>query len=150
MTRINSAIPVKHLTDEHLLAEHREIKRLPSVLSKVNKKTVRIPSKFCLGPGHVKFFLNKMGFIFDRYLRLYKECKRRGFNVQYYGDNWFHNDDICKPFWHGYATTAEEKQLLMERITERIKSSSKEYFHYCRKQITKQQAVNLILYGEYP
>lgn len=30
MTRINSAIPVKKLTDEHLLAERREIKRLQS------------------------------------------------------------------------------------------------------------------------
>ena len=28
MTRINSTIPVKCLTDEHLLAGHREIKRL--------------------------------------------------------------------------------------------------------------------------
>ena len=34
MTRINSAIPVKCLTDEHLLAEHREIKRLPYCLRK--------------------------------------------------------------------------------------------------------------------
>lgn len=30
MTRINSAISVRRLTDEHLLAEHREIKRLPA------------------------------------------------------------------------------------------------------------------------
>ena len=28
MTRINSAIKARLLTDEHLLAEHREIKRL--------------------------------------------------------------------------------------------------------------------------
>ena len=59
MTRINSASPVEHLTDEHLLAEHREIKRLPSVLKKANTQTIKIPAKFCLGPGHVKFFLNK-------------------------------------------------------------------------------------------
>ena len=30
MTRINSAISVRRLTDEHLLAEHREIKRVPA------------------------------------------------------------------------------------------------------------------------
>lgn len=144
MTRINSAIPVECLTDEHLLAEHREIKRLSSVLSKTNKQTVRIPAKFCLGPGHVKFFLNKMGFIFDRYLCLYNECKKRGFDVQYYGDNWFRNDDICKPFWHGYATTTEEKKLLIERISERILDSKKEYFHYYSKLITKTEAINLL------
>ena len=34
MTRINSVIPVRNLTDEHLLAEHREIKRLPYCLHK--------------------------------------------------------------------------------------------------------------------
>ena len=144
MTRINSAIPVENLTDEHLLAEHREIKRLPSVLSKTDKQTVKIPAKFCLGPGHVKFFLNKMGFVFNRYLRLYEECKRRGFDVQYYGDNWFGNDDMCKPFWHGYATTTEEKKLLIDRISERIQDSKKEYFHYYGKQITKQEAIKLL------
>ena len=34
MTRINSAITVRRLTDEHLLAEHREIKRLPACFVK--------------------------------------------------------------------------------------------------------------------
>ena len=58
MTRINSAIPVKCLTDEMLLAEHKEIKRLPSVLSKaIHCNSInKIPNKFCLGNGHVKFF----------------------------------------------------------------------------------------------
>jgi hypothetical protein len=31
MTRIN-LIPVNELTDQHLLAEHREIKRIPNVI----------------------------------------------------------------------------------------------------------------------
>ena len=35
MTRINSGIPVKSLTDEHLLAEHREIKRLPYYIRRI-------------------------------------------------------------------------------------------------------------------
>lgn len=148
MTRINSAIPVEYLTDEHLLAEHREIKRLPSVLSKTNRQTTKVPVKFCLGPGHIKFFLNKMGFIFDRYLRLYKECKRRGFDVQYYGDNWFRNDDICKPFWHGYKPTAEEKKLLIDRISLRINESSKPCFHYYGKPISKLEAIKLLTQDE--
>ena len=40
MTRINVDIPVKNLTDEHLLAEHREIKRVGnrfSTRAKLNK-----------------------------------------------------------------------------------------------------------------
>ena len=48
MTRINSAIHVKCLTDEHLLAEHREIKRLPYCLRKaiVSGSIYKIPVKF--------------------------------------------------------------------------------------------------------
>jgi len=33
MTRIN-LIPVSELTDEHLLAEHRELKRIPNLIKK--------------------------------------------------------------------------------------------------------------------
>lgn len=152
MTRINSAIPVEHLTDEHLLAEHREIKRLPALFAKTDKATLhkRIPKEFCLGTGHVKFFFNKMSFIFNRYLALYHECKKRGFDIQYYGDNWFDSQKTLMPYWHGYSPTRKEKKLLIERIADRITESSKDCFHYYGKPITKQQAINLILYGEYP
>lgn len=152
MTRINSAIPVEHLTDEHLLAEHREIKRIPALFAKTDKATLhkRIPKEFCLGTGHVKFFFNKMSFIFDRYLALYYECKKRGFDIQYYGDNWFDSQKTLMPYWHGYSPTRKEEKLLIERITERILNSKKLYFHYRGKQITKQQAIHLLQYGEYP
>lgn len=63
MTRINSAIPVEHLTDEHLLAEHREIKRLPALFAKTNKAT-----------------LHKL---------IHAECVNRSFNVANYSANWF-------------------------------------------------------------
>lgn len=76
MTRINSAIPVKRLTDEHLLAEHREIKRLPScyLKAKTSGALQRIPKKFCLGTGHVTFFLDKFAFSMTRYMTIRKEC----------------------------------------------------------------------------
>lgn len=151
MTRINSAIPVEHLTDEHLLAEHREIKRMPALFAKTNKLTLpkRIPKEFCLGSGHVTFFFNKFGFIFTRYSRLFEECKRRGFNVNYYGSNFFDNEHTLKPYWHGYAITAKERSLLIDRIADRIISSNKDCFHYYGKPITKQQAINLLQYGKY-
>ena len=67
MTRINTAISVKSLTDEHLLAEHREIKRLANTkITNLND----IPSEFCLGKGHVKFFMNKFKYTFNRYKQL--------------------------------------------------------------------------------
>ncbi len=62
MTRINIGVNVKCLTDEHLLAEHREIKRLPYCLDKAIKlgSINKIPDKFTLGKGHALFFLDKM------------------------------------------------------------------------------------------
>ena len=55
MTRINSAISVNRLTDEHLLAEHREIKRMPYCLRKaIDSGSInKIPERFMLtiSPG---------------------------------------------------------------------------------------------------
>lgn len=114
MTRINSAIPVKNLTDEHLLAEHREIKRLPYCLAVAleSGSVKHIPEKFTLGKSHVLFFLNKMWFTYWRYRE--------------------------------YEPTEEERNLLIERITYRILNSKKKTWHYYGKPITKEKAVELL------
>ena len=56
MTRINAGIPVETLHDKHLIAEHREIKRIPNCIAKGRYSLKDKPSKFVLGTGHVKFF----------------------------------------------------------------------------------------------
>ena len=144
MTRINSAINVKYLTDEHLIAEHREIKRLSTQLLKSNKNGLleKIPSKFCLGTGHVLFFLNKFKFTHDRYLKLHEECINRGFNVNNYSNNWL---NIEKSFYETYKPTEEEKKLLLNRISERIIGSKKQYFHYRGEKINKEVAIELLM-----
>ena len=143
MTRINSAINVRRLTDEHLLAEHREIKRLPYCLSKaIAKGSVKhIPEKFTLGTGHVLFFLDKMFFVLRRYLEVYLECCIRGFVVQRYSYLW---DYVPSEYLGYYIPTDEERQLLIERITDRIMQSKKKTWHYFGKEITKEQAVELL------
>jgi len=144
MTRVNSAIPVKCLTDEMLLAEHREIKRLPSVLSKAIKcnSINKVPNKFCLGAGHVKFFLNKMLFIFNRYNVIKNECILRKFNITDYSSNFLNIDD---QYMNDYIPTNDEYNLLKERITERINNSNKQYFHYYGKRISKLEACSLLI-----
>ena len=109
MTRINSAIPVRNLTDEHLLAEHREIKRLPYCLFKAIKcKSIKkLPEQFTLGTGHVKFFLNKMHFVYWRYCRVLQECELRHFYVTDYSDNFF---DVPKEFDNDYYQTRTQKR----------------------------------------
>lgn len=152
MTRINSAIPVEHLTDEHLLAEHREIKRIPACLDKTNFNTLykRIPDKFCLGPGHVTFFFNKLMFTYDRYLAIRAECLKRGFDVADYRGSWFRvkNRMYFDYNWRGYKPTAEEKKLLIDRISLRINESSKPCFHYYGKPISKLEAIKLLTQDE--
>lgn len=148
MTRINSAIPVEVLTDEHLLAEHREIKRIPfnyfkarEVSLKKSKNLVdRIPSEFCLGKGHVLFFCDKLWFTFKRYKKIREECLKRGFIVEDYSANW----DSVRRNLHfcDYTPTNTEKQLLIQRIIERIQLSNKEFFHYYGEKITKEEAIN--------
>lgn len=144
MTRINSAISVRCLTDEHLLAEHREIKRLPYNLQQAIKSgsIKRIPEKFTLGKGHVLFFLNKQDFVQTRYLKIYYECRKRGFNVQKFYDLW---EDVPDEYLgDDYVQTQEEYKLLVERITERIKNSAKKSWHYYGKEISKDEAIRLL------
>lgn len=141
MTRINSGIPVQCLTDEHLLAEHREIKRLPDVIRRWENSIRRTPppSKFTLGKGHVLFFLYKQKFILERYIMIRLECERRGFNVTNYRCNW-QNIPIVY-FTENYEPTQDDIELLKSRITDRINGSSKTNFHYYGQPISKLTAV---------
>lgn len=144
MTRINLGIDPRNLTDEHLLAEHREIKRIPScyVKAKASGSINRIPEKFCLGRGHVLFFINKPYITLPRYQNLLSECKRRGFNVQDYSTNWDIYPNILP--LELYQPTEEDKAIIIHRITEKIVSSNKSYFHYEGKNISKEYAINLL------
>ena len=144
MTRINSNIKVEYLTDEHLLAEHREIKRLPAfyVRAKSSGALNRIPEEFCLGTGHVTFFLDKFNFTWKRYLQIHEECKKRNFNVENYIQNWNLVED--RKYWKDYIPTEVEKEKLVERISKRIQESSKNCFHYKGKGILKEEAINIL------
>ena len=145
MTRINCAIPVEYLTDEHLLAEHREIARLPwNVSEAIRSGSIKnkVPSKFTLNSGHVLFFVNKNKFTLNRYKEIREECKKRGFNVSDCESNWNTND--CSQYMGDYTPTQEDKDILIERIELRIKESPKKYWHYNSKRITKEEAIELL------
>lgn len=144
MTRINSAIPVQCLTDEHLLAEHREIKRLPYCLRRAveSGSVKRIPQAFTLGHGHVLFFLDKMEFARRRYRDIYVECHLRHFHVEDYEANFIR--DIPDGYSGDHTPTPEERNLLTARIAERIMQSKKQAWHYHGAAISKERAVALL------
>ena len=129
---------------EHLLAEHREIKRLPYCLDKAieSGSIDQIPGKFVLGRGHVLFFLDKQWFVHSRYLSIHMELKRRGFNVTDFSSNW--DKWAWTEYWDYYTPTEEEYELLKQRIIDRINRSKKEVWHYYGKPITKEEAIVLL------
>lgn len=118
MTRINVAILPSELNDKMLIAEHREIKRIPNCIRKGRYSMQNQPKEFKLGTGHVKFFYDKLTYLRNRYERLYKECKKRGFNVTYYGRSF---DGLPAELYNDYKPSSYDRLLLQERIAKRLK-----------------------------
>ena len=117
MTRINIGIPPVELVNQHLIAEHREIKRIPNCIAKGKYNMDGIPDRFKLGAGHVKFFYNKLYYLFKRYVKLYIECKDRGFNVQNYSRAW---DNLPEELLNYYEPTDVDREIVRERINEKL------------------------------
>ena len=116
MTRINAGIPPQKLTNRHLLAEHREIKRIPNVIKNGKANLDGIPERFSLGKGHVKFFYNKIGYLHARYVEIRRECEARGFNITDYENAFLGLPDDLYGTWE---PGAEDIRIIEERIKSR-------------------------------
>ncbi len=124
MTRINATINPKDLTDKHLLAEHREIKRIPNMVKSGKAVVENIPEQFTLGKGHVKFFYNKLEWLYRRYEKIYDECISRGFNVASYHNAWVWSNqqerELITKNWNDWPMGMDEWKRVNALITERI------------------------------
>ena len=118
MTRIN-VVPVTELTGQHLMAEFRELTRIPNgiLAGRLQRFYPDAPPDYVLGPGHVKFFCGRLPFLYYRYHMLLRECRERGFNVT--------------PIWpanlplqpgDNYIPTPEALALNRARIAQRLKA----------------------------
>ena len=123
MTRINIVNP-SELTDQHLIAEYREITMVPgslrrTLVSKSGYKESKVPEQYTLNSGHVYFFYNKGKYLYNRYKELITEMKRRGFNpdpdrkfpINIFKDNGLFND---------WMPTIEDYKIIRERIQQKI------------------------------
>ena len=115
MTRIN-VVPVEELCDQHLLAEHRELTRIPNAIAKGRYSLDGQPSEYTLGKGHVKFFYDKLRFLLDRYYNLNNECRKRGFTVE---QRWPIRTWPVHLF-KDYEPTEEALRINRERIKDRM------------------------------
>lgn len=139
--RFNIGISPKLLTDEHLFAESRELKFLPSYYGKYGDKgRGRIPEKFTLGTGHILFFAYKPTYSLARYKAVIEELHNRGINVPDESERW----SVYGNMTDNYEPEGWESNLIRERIVQRIEASPKKYFHYNHSQITKQEAIILL------
>jgi deoxyribonuclease (pyrimidine dimer) len=124
MTRIN-IVPVTELSQQHLVAEYREIARLPKNLVKSLTRPSKpfdfneIPPTYTLGTGHVKYFYDKMLFLEKRFDQLVTEMLRRGYNPTFRDSSIFRPHD--NRFYNDYIPTEEALEINRQRIKERSK-----------------------------
>ena len=117
MTRINVGVDPKELTDRHLMAEHREIKRIPNVIKSGRFSMKGQPETFTLGTGHVKFFYDKIAYLKRRYVAIHKECIKRGFNVTDFTSAF---DGVPVKYMNDYVPTERDRAIILTRIQERL------------------------------
>ena len=135
MTRINIVVP-SELTDQHLIAEYREITMVPgslkrTLISKIGYKESKVPKKYTLNTGHVYFFYNKGKYLYKRYREIVIEMKLRGFNPD--SNRKFPKDIfIDNNLYNDWMPTMEDYKIIRQRIAERIASKPEWY----RKTLT--------------
>ena len=121
MTRINIIAP-SELTDQHLIAEYREIFMVGSSLQRSlkskNWNPKDIPIKFTLNTGHVKFFYDKGKYLSNRYDMLREEMKARGMTPDV--TRVFKKEQWPDELWNDWTPTLEDYKLIRQRIEERI------------------------------
>lgn len=135
MTRINVIDPTQ-LTDQHLMAEYRE---LPMVLASLRRSLraknglPRIGPTYTLNAGHVKFFYDKGSFLKRRYYSLVIELLDRGYNLDpnrpadfsVYGENNLNGE---------WTPSTVDLEINSQRIRERILMKPA-WYRYRRKPI---------------
>ena len=122
MTRIN-IIPTSELTDQHLIAEYREITMVPGSLkrtlnSKVGLRREKISKQYTLNTGHVYFFYDKGRYFNNRYKEIVYEMKGRGFNPD--PTRRFPKEVFPKELYNDWMPSLDEQKVVRQRIQEKI------------------------------
>ena len=130
MTRINLVEP-EELTDQHLIAEYREIRLLCANLTRtLNSKNgfvkSKVPDQFTLNSGHVYFFYNKGEYLHKRYEVLKEEMRTRGFTP----NNEFPRDVWPNELYNDWIPSERDKDVVRERIALRISQKPGWYRKY--------------------
>ncbi len=141
MTRINLIKP-SELSDQHLVAEYREIFMVGSALQRsINSKNWEttkecLPKEFTLNIGHVKFFYNKGKYLHKRYLELIDEMKSRG--MQPNPKRKFKKEQWPNELYKDWKPTAQDCKLVKKRIKEKI-NQKPTWYRWTNQQVDKEK-----------
>ena len=143
MTRIN-VVPVEELSDQHLIAEYRELPRAV----KQNFDLTDAPKKYVLGKGHVKWARKHIHYVLLRYHDIYYEMLYRNFKPNYtFNDllmyataDWYREGLLIIDDY--YQVTDKDIQLNRQRLIEKYKLKPNFY------RWTKRNKPEWILKGE--
>jgi len=123
--RCNVGINPLHLSDQHLIAEYRELFIVLGQLKKQNYILPKnIPNKFTLNGGHINFFKNKLLYLKKRHILICCEMRRRQFktNLQ------FELPGI-KELENDWSPNDNDSNIIKERILDRV-SKKPEWYKY--------------------
>lgn len=134
MTRINLVEP-SELTDQHLIAEYREIRLLSSNLTRTLNSSQgfvanKVPKQFTLNSGHCYFFYNKGKYLETRYDQLVQEMQTRGFHPQFQ----FPRELWPAHLFNDWIPDDKDKDIVRSRIKERI-AAKPSWYRYYGKQL---------------
>lgn len=141
MTRVN-VIPPEFLTDEWLLAEYREIKRIPNNVRSGKYTMKGIPDHYVLGIGHEKFFIDKLLFIKNRHDAIRRELSLRynkdyGISIDLEGIS----EELLNDWTPGYGSI----QRNINRLCERFRPG---FYHYYRRPVDDIHEFYGEMYGQ--
>ena len=124
MVRINLIDP-KNLADQHLIAEYNEILML---LGHVEKYPIikNQPKNYCLGPGHINFFKDKLIYLKNRHELIKEEMLKRGFKTNIS----INLENFDKSLRNNWKPKNEDFKIIKSRIREKIKGKSYYYRYY--------------------
>ncbi len=123
MTRIN-LVPPSELSDQHLIAEYREIFMVGSSLQRSLKSprwvsiSQQLPDTFRLNSGHVKFFYNKGLYLHRRYLMISKEMRYR--NMKPDNKRLFKTEQWPDELYNDWSASIADMEIVRERIKQKI------------------------------
>ena len=126
--RVNVLHPM-FLSDQHLVAEYREVKMGPKALSRslgslkgVDKK--KISPVYTLNTGHTYFFYDKNTFLERRLEMLVIEMQFRGFQTNHLDlidDSYdYHPNTFDPEWWNDWEPDVVAGEINLERINERF------------------------------